>query len=395
MVFKVRFRAHGDNSAKIDSWCLDNISVYVICRAPDLSGTSGNNEVTLTWTPPDCGGTGQTNGWNYDDGSAETYYGGDAFQDRWFGNQFLVGSTGPVKINEIKAYFGYKPNHGTDLAVFEIFNENRIHIATSRPFIPPDSGWISVSKEFWIPQQDSIFVMVHYMGPVHVSDPVGYDTNGSVTSDELAWVYDGTSWMKATAACGAPVGCFLIRLNATIETDSPVTIPHSSQPDVLYSTSDSSNLKGYNIYRSDLTGNPPYVKLNASLCVDTIYVDNIPPGIEGKYCYYVTSVISTYGSFTCESSSDTICFDIPIGLNKIPDHHVRIYPNPVTDELIIESDKMIEEIVLFDYFGRIIIEKNGILEKRTQVSFTNLPNGVYFLKMDFDDGVIARKVIKQ
>jgi len=395
MPFKVRFRAHGDNSATIDAWCLDNISVYVICRAPGLSGSSGSNAVTLTWTPPYCPGTGTPNWWSYDDESAETFYGGDAFQDKWFGNQFPVGSTGPVKINEIKAYFGYTPDHGTDLAVFEIFNEDHIRIATSRPFTPPDSGWISISKEFMIPQQDSVFVMLHYMGPVHVSNPVGYDTNGSVSSDELAWVYDGTSWMKATAACGAPVGCFLIRLNATIETDSPFTIPHSSQPDVLYSTSDSSNLKGYNIYRSDLTGNPPYVKLNASLCVDTIYVDNIPLGIEGKYCYYVTSVISTYGSFTCESSSDTVCFDIPIGLNKIPDYRVRIYPNPVTDQLIIESDIGLQNISLIDCFGRLIVEKTAVLANRTVIPFSDLPQGIYLLNLVYDGEVIARKIVKQ
>ena len=394
MVFKVRFRAHGENSGTIDSWCLDNISVYINCRAPGLSGSSGNNAVTLTWTPPDCGGTGQTNGWNYDDGSAETYYGGDAFQDKWFGNQFLIGSTGPVKINELKAYFGYKPNHGTDLAVFEIFNEDRIHIATSRPFIPPDTGWISVFKEFMIPQQDSIFVMVHYMGPVHASNPVGYDTNSSITSDEFAWVYDGVSWMKAAAACGAPVGCFLIRLNATIETDSPDAIPPPSNPDFFYSTAEST-LKGYNIYRSQLSGIGPFVKLNSALYQDTIYVDPIPAGIEGKYCYYVTSVIGTIGSYTCESSSDTICYDIPLGVTKIQDGQVHVYPNPVKDELIVERDFLIDNIDLFDSFGRVIIGKTAILGKRTHISFSNLPHGIYILKIVCDGGVIARKIVKQ
>lgn len=393
MIFKVRFRAHGNNSATIDAWCLDNISIYVVCHPPDLSGSTGNDAVTLIWTPPVCPGTGTANWWSYDDESAETYYGGDAFQDKWFGNQFLVGSTGPVKINEIKAYFGYKPNHGTDLAVFEIFNEDHTLIATSRPFIPPDNGWISISKEFLIPQQDSIFVMVHYMGPVHVSNPAGYDTNGSVNSDELAWVYDGTSWMKATA-CGAPVGCFLIRLNAAIETDSPVLIPPSSHTDFLYSKSESI-LVGYNIYRSDLTGNGPYVRLNTAYCVDTIYVDNIPPGIEGTYCYYVTSVFSWMSYSVCESSSDTVCFEIPIGVTKIPDPKVHIYPNPVTDELIVESDRLIDKTDLFDCFGRVIIEKNGILGKRTHISFSDLPQGIYILKVVCDGGVIARKVVKQ
>ena len=329
MIFKVRFRAHGNNSATIDAWCLDNISIYVVCHAPDLSGSAGNDAVTLTWTPPVCPGTGTANWWSYDDESAETYYGGDAFQNRWFGNKFSIGSTGPVKINDITAYFGHAPDHGTDLAVFEIFNEDHILIATSRPFIPPDNGWVSISKEFFIPQQDSVFVMVHYMGPVHASNPVGYDTNGTVNTDEWAWVYDGSSWMKVTAAYGAPVGCFLIRLNAAIETDSPVMIPPSSHSDFLYSTSESI-LVGYNIYRSDLTGSGVYVKLNTAYCVDTIYVDHIPPGIEGTYCYYVTSVFNWMNVPFCQSSSDTVCFDIPLGLNKITGPQVHIYPNPVT-----------------------------------------------------------------
>jgi len=393
MIFRVRFRAHGGNSATIDAWCLDNISINIVCHAPDLSGSAGNDAVTLTWTPPVCPGTGTANGWSYDDESAESYYGGEAFQNRWFGNKFLVGSTGPVEINDITAYFGHAPDHGTDLAVFEIFNQDHYLIATSRPFIPPDNGWISVTKEFMIPQQDSVFVMVHYMGPVHVSNPVGYDANGSVTSDELAWVYDGTSWMKATTF-GAPIGCFLVRLNATIDTDSPVTIPPSLPPDVVNST-DESTLLGYNIYRSDSTGNGPYIRLNTTYDVDTIYVDNIPPGIEGTYCYYVTSVFNWMNVPLCESASDTVCFDIPLGMNKISDSHVNIYPNPVTDELIIESDRVIDEAELFDCFGRGILDEIGILGKRTQISFSDLPRGIYFLKIFCDGEVIARKVLKK
>jgi hypothetical protein len=187
----------------------------------------------------------------------------------------------------------------------------------------------------------------------------------------------------------------MIRLNATIETDSPFTIPPSSQPDVLYSISDSSTLKGYNIYRSDLTGNPPYVKLNSSLYEDTIYVDPIPAGIEGKYCYYVSSVIGTYGSLTCESFSDTVCFDIPLGFTKNPEYFLHIYPNPVTDMIIIESERNIENISLIDCFGRVIIEKNGIAGTRTDISFSDLPQGIYMLNMVYDDDVIARKIIKQ
>jgi hypothetical protein len=394
MVFKIRFRAHGDNSANIDSWCLDNISVYAVCRAPGLTGTSGNNEVTLTWTPPLCSGSGAASWLYYDDGGAETSYGGDAFQDRWFGNKYSLGGTGKIYISEIKAFFGHKPDHGTDLVAFDIFNEDHVLIATSRPFIPPDKGWINLAAELFIPPQNTIYVMVHYMGPVHTSNPVGYDTNGTVTSDELAWVYDGSSWTKITEAYSTHVGCFIIRLKATMETDDSDSSPYSSNSDVV-SAIPSGTLQGYNIYRSQLTGSGPFEKLNPVLYQDTTYVDPIPPGTEGTYCYYVTSVIGTYGNLTCESPSDTVCFDIPLGLRRITGSDVHIYPNPATDKITIESDRNIQKISLIDCYGRVLIERNGIPGKRMHISFSDLSPGIYLLNMVRDGEVIARKIVKQ
>jgi hypothetical protein len=105
--------------------------------------------------------------------------------------------------------------------------------------------------------------------------------------------------------------------------------------------------------------------------------------------------MSTYGSLTCESYGDTLCFEIPLGLTKNPDHFVHIYPNPVTDMIIIESDRNIENISLIDCFGRVIIEKKGIEGKRTGISFSDLPRGIYLLNLVCDGEVIARKIVKQ
>jgi len=57
--FRIRFRAEGLYSDDIIAWSIDNISVYPVCYpAQNLQGEALGTDVWLTWSPPQCGGTG-------------------------------------------------------------------------------------------------------------------------------------------------------------------------------------------------------------------------------------------------------------------------------------------------------------------------------------------------
>jgi len=77
---------------------------------------------------------------------------------------------------------------------------------------------------------------------------------------------------------------------------------------------------------------------------------------------------------------------------------IRIYPNPTTGELRIESVKLrVEDIAVFDIYGR--AQKVEVRKQRAKGKFlmdiSNLPTGVYFLWIRTEQGEVVRKVLKE
>jgi hypothetical protein len=107
--------------------------------------------------------------------------------------------------------------------------------------------------------------------------------------------------------------------------------------------SDSSQIVGYNVWRTDETGTGPYTKLNGAPVTATTYVDTYPPTLEaGTFDYYVTAVYndSQTGTFLCESpGSDTVEVEFPaIGINETGSGSIVIFPNPATEVVNVKSD---------------------------------------------------------
>jgi protein subunit release factor A len=68
---------------------------------------------------------------------------------------------------------------------------------------------------------------------------------------------------------------------------------------------------------------------------------------------------------------------------------VNVFPNPTSGLITIETNDLIEEIVLMSANGQMITRTT---EKT--VDLTNLPSGVYFLNIETDNGVITKKILK-
>lgn len=389
----LRFRAYGENSSHIESWQVDNILIYSTCYPPTVVGDQGANTVTLTWQPPNCDGEGMTSWAQLDDGSDEKAYGGTLLQDISVGNRFNAGGANPITLHKVEAYFPHRPNHGSNMAVIEAYTQNHEKVATTVAFVPPQNAWISLSLQAYLQPQTYYYVMVHYISPLHASNPVGYDTNGFVFSGDVAWVFNGVDWTRAMSYYGAPMGCFLIRVKTTIMSDSPNA---GSQGIVSQSndTPSGSVLIGYSVYRNHNAG--PFQKINSSLVTDTTYTDNLPPGSDGTYCYYVTSMFNNemIGIFLCEGYSDTLCYDFPVGLDTPMDNTIRLHPNPVYDQLMVESPAMIDRVMLINELGRTILDKKDISATTVPLILNHIPAGLYMVKIYTVEGVYVRKVIK-
>lgn len=73
------------------------------------------------------------------------------------------------------------------------------------------------------------------------------------------------------------------------------------------------------------------------------------------------------------------CTDNPLGTNDVTKTKVSIYPNPVKDALYLISDHKNTEIKIFSTTGRLI--KSDKVEKGKAINTSDLPKGVYFLKI--------------
>jgi hypothetical protein len=73
----------------------------------------------------------------------------------------------------------------------------------------------------------------------------------------------------------------------------------------------------------------------------------------------------------------------------------NIYPNPVQDKLYIETEAEIEEVVVYDVYGRVQNLRNSETQKlRNSIDVSNLNSGVYFVKIKTEEGNIVKRIIK-
>ncbi|MCL2511642.1 MAG: C10 family peptidase [Bacteroidales bacterium] len=71
---------------------------------------------------------------------------------------------------------------------------------------------------------------------------------------------------------------------------------------------------------------------------------------------------------------------------------LTVYPNPTSGELIIENGELkIENVDIYDVMGKKIIFNFQL----STFNLTHLPNGIYFIRIQTEDKVITKKVVKR
>ncbi len=80
------------------------------------------------------------------------------------------------------------------------------------------------------------------------------------------------------------------------------------------------------------------------------------------------------------------------GINDSFTNNIEIFPNPVHDVLFIETENEIEEVVVFDVYGRRLSTVNG--QQSTVIDLAGLNTGIYFVKINTKEGNIVRRIVK-
>ena len=71
---------------------------------------------------------------------------------------------------------------------------------------------------------------------------------------------------------------------------------------------------------------------------------------------------------------------------------LSIYPNPAKDQLFVETEMAVEEISVYDVFGR---QQLAISGQQSAVDVSNLSNGVYFVKVKSENNEVVKRFIKK
>jgi hypothetical protein len=99
------------------------------------------------------------------------------------------------------------------------------------------------------------------------------------------------------------------------------------------------------------------------------------------------------------SSQDTSdCKAYNISSKRIlTENSLKVYPNPATNILHIEFTSTVpNKIEVMDLQGRTVFAESILPTQKTcEISLGNLSNGVYFVKLYSDEGVVLKKVIKE
>lgn len=73
--------------------------------------------------------------------------------------------------------------------------------------------------------------------------------------------------------------------------------------------------------------------------------------------------------------------------------HFSIYPNPVTNQLYIESQEAFQRVEVFTINGKRILEAN--YQENQPMDVSSLPSGMYILKIETENGSVTKKLVKE
>ena len=146
--------------------------------------------------------------------------------------------------------------------------------------------------------------------------------------------------------------------------------------------------ESYNVYRASLTRNSEYEFI--ANVKETSFTDT---GLDAntKYFYSVTAVYAD-GSES-EKSESAEATTKPESIEELS-LAFNIYPNPVNDKLYIETEVEIEEVSIFDIYGR-RQELSAVSCQLSAIDVSNLNSGVYFVKIVTENGEVVKRFIKK
>ena len=144
--------------------------------------------------------------------------------------------------------------------------------------------------------------------------------------------------------------------------------------------------------------------LSGSMCYyDSYFEGFVLPAEEGVRCVWNSAeempFDPTAGVVTAKETANVVPF---VKFSFVEGDAIEemttslsVYPNPVSDRLYIETETEVEEVVVYDLFGRRQVTETPSRQGNVTVDVSNLSNGVYFVKVVTENGEIVKRFIKK
>lgn len=234
----------------------------------------------------------------------------------------------------------------------------------------PDTIWVTV--------QTSTGATLATGGEVCAGDSATLKVTSLVTA--IHWLGSGYSspYSNATKVLLNTTREFTVQITDTlgctfIDTVLAETFPVSSRPQVVQSND--------TLFAVNYTGQIQWHQDALTLPTNRNW---IVPLQEAAFWVEQTD------SFGCKQKSDTLYFT-PTGITTKHIESIRLYPNPVADQLTIEAPGH-WQLRLYTLQGQLVIE--GHTTTNTTLNLSQLPQGVYLYQLQVGDSVVLGKLVR-
>ena len=151
------------------------------------------------------------------------------------------------------------------------------------------------------------------------------------------------------------------------------------------------------------------VKVPMGECVKFVIKDSKSNGICCQYGDGFYRILNSKGKVIVNGAGDfgaeaSCVVSIVEGVEEEPEpgegieevtSSINMYPNPVNDKLYIEAEMEVEEVVVYDIYGRPQDHKTTRLQGNLVVDVANLNSGIYFVKVVTENGETVRRFVKK
>lgn len=217
------------------------------------------------------------------------------------------------------------------------------------------------------------------------SDPTCFGfTDGSIDVDTgYTYAWGNGSVLNQRTGLGSGIyqvsitsdssSCTAVELIELVDPD-PITISSSTIIPIPYAGSNGE------IIISITGGTPPYsVEWEGGASGMTITDLSV-----GSYGVTITDANGCVGV-------DTVLLGYPAGLESRQESSLTIFPNPVSSQLSIVNNKLIDEVTIHDLQGRVVMSMK-VFTSNTDVDVSMLRSGIYVVSVSSDQQLIRQKI---